>query len=298
MGAMIFLDTPDAASGWCESQRNLGLSIGMVPTMGALHDGHAELVRRAVRENDLCVVSIFVNPLQFNEARDFQAYPRDIEADRQILDSNGCAMAFTGTLTDFFPGASTPEDIDLLEPGPFARGLEGEHRQGHFAGVRTIVDRLFRTVHPSRAYFGEKDFQQTLVVKDLATSLGFPEIVVCPTVREPDGLAMSSRNRRLGPDDRLEAAIIYRALTAAHQAWREGERRAGKLAEIMRETLARSRLQIEYAEVRDPGHWNETPAMDILEQGQALVAVRCGEVRLIDTLELSAPPGTPTVSNP
>lgn len=285
---MILLETPQAAANWCRTRRSLGATIGMVPTMGALHDGHMELVRRAAHENDICVVSIFVNPLQFDESQDFAAYPRDLEADGRLLEQNHCAMAFTGTLTEFFPEVSTPEEIQLLDPGDFACGLEGAHRPGHFAGVRTIVDRLFRTVNPDRAYFGAKDFQQTLVVRDLAATLGFPDIVVCETVREPDGLAMSSRNRRLAPGERQEATVIYRALDAARQAWSKGERHSDVLSGIMRKTLADSKLEVEYAEVRDPLHWNDNPAGRALERGRALIAARCGAVRLIDNLDLAS----------
>ena len=258
----------------------------MVPTMGALHDGHLELVRRAVKENTVSVVSIFVNPLQFNERDDFKAYPRDIGSDSQLLKREGCDMVFTGTLLDFFPEAENADQIVMLEPGPFAEGLEGSHRPGHFSGVRTIVERLFRTVHPDRAYFGEKDFQQTLVVKDLAQNMGYPEIVVCPTRREESGLAMSSRNQLLTPDQRDEAAIIYRALLAARDAWSNGERRATELSAIMHQVLDESSLDVEYAEIKDPLNWTRTARDQHLEQAQALIAARCGDVRLIDNLRL------------
>ncbi|KAA3624599.1 MAG: pantoate--beta-alanine ligase [Proteobacteria bacterium] len=283
---MIVLESPAEASRWCEDQRRRGRSIGMVPTMGALHDGHLELVARCARENEVCVVSIFVNPLQFNERSDFDAYPRDIQADAALLERHGCDMAFTGSLMDFFPEANGEQDIKLLDPGPFADGLEGEHRPGHFAGVRTIVERLFLTVRPERAYFGEKDFQQTLVVKDLAAVLGFPKIVVCETMREPSGLAMSSRNRRLSATQRADAAIIFRALNAARDAWRDGERRRGALSNAMRNVLRKGAVEVEYAEVRDPGEWANDDPETRLMRAHALVAARCGGVRLIDNLAL------------
>jgi pantoate--beta-alanine ligase len=260
----------------------------MVPTMGALHAGHAALVERAARENDACVVSIFVNPLQFNETSDYEAYPKDMDEDLRLLEASGCDMAFTGTLMEFFPEHEEPRDIGRQDPGPFAKGLEGDFRPGHFAGVRTIVERLFETVRPDRAYFGEKDFQQTLVVKDLAKRLGYPQIVVCATAREPDGLAMSSRNRRLGGRDRAEAATIYRALVAARQAWRAGERRPRALSASMLEVLEKSALQVEYATVRDPLNWNEPEPDRPLARAQALIAARCGPVRLIDNLALDS----------
>ncbi len=285
---MIRLDSPGAAARWSERERGAGRTIGMVPTMGALHEGHVALVRRAAHENDRCVASIFVNPLQFDDATDFDAYPRDMDADAELLRSAGCDMVFTGTLMQFFPEASSAQAIPLLDPGPWAEGLEGAHRPGHFAGVRTIVERLFRTAHPDRAYFGEKDFQQTLVVKDLARTLGYPEIVVCATVREPDGLAMSSRNRRLRPAERAEAAVIYRALVAARAAWQGGERRPEALAAAMREILDRSPLEVEYAEVRDPANWLRDDPAAPLEHARALVAARLGAVRLIDNLSLDS----------
>lgn len=283
---MIILDSPQAAANWCAERLREGRSIGMVPTMGALHAGHLALVDRAVAENDLCVVSIFVNPLQFNEAADFNAYPRDIEDDARMLAEHRCDMVFSGELLQFFPGHAHAEDIPRLDPGPHGQGLEGDHRPGHFAGVRTIVERLFDTVRPQRAYFGQKDFQQTLVIRDLARSMGYPEIVVCDTVREADGLAMSSRNRRLDPADRARATVLYRALLAARDAWRAGERRPGPLADAMRAVMADSDLLLEYAAVRDPMAWQEDDPWRPLARGQALIAARLGAVRLIDNLDL------------
>ncbi len=283
---MILLQTPAEASTWCQARRDEGLTLALVPTMGALHEGHLRLVERAAAENDCCVASIFVNPLQFNERSDFDAYPRDTERDARMLGERGCDMAFTGSIGDFFPGHDDPATIERLDPGPYAEGLEGAHRPGHFAGVRTIVERLFLTCRPDRAYFGQKDFQQTLVVRDLARTLGFVQIVVCPTVRETNGLAMSSRNARLDAAARAEAAIIFRALDAAREAWRNGERRRGILATVMRDVLAGGTLAVEYAAVRDPENWQADDPADRLERAQALIAARAGSVRLIDNLRL------------
>ncbi|GJL80663.1 MAG: pantothenate synthetase [marine bacterium B5-7] len=284
---MKFFNIPEQAASWCESERDRARTIGLVPTMGALHEGHLSLVEQALAENDLCVVSIFVNPLQFNEASDYEAYPRDIDTDLNLLKQYGCSMTFTGSLSDFFDGAKNPGDIPLLDPGPFAQGLESEHRPGHFAGVRTIVARLFQTVRPDRAYFGEKDYQQTLIITDLAGQLGYPEVVVCPTLREHDGLAMSSRNRRLKPAERAEAAGIYRALCAARTAWLSGQRHPAILSARMHEVLKTTSLEVEYAEVRDPNNWNAVNGEAMTGTARALIAVRCGEVRLIDNLELA-----------
>jgi len=291
--AALALATPAEARAWCAAERARGRRVGFVPTMGALHDGHLELVRRAARENDAAVVSVFVNPLQFDERSDFERYPRDFAADVALLGPAGCAMAFTGTLSGFFPGELAPDGSlpaeKLLDPGPAAQGLEGACRQGHFAGVATIVDRLFDVVAPDVAYFGEKDFQQTLVVRDLARRRGGPPIVVCPTSREPSGLARSSRNERLAAAERAEAAAIFRALTAAQAAWRAGERRAPELAAALRGALAGTALRVEYATVRDPERWTAEEPAGRLERAQALVAARLGAVRLIDNLRLDGP---------
>ncbi len=269
--------------------RSEGSSIGFVPTMGALHDGHLALVRRAVRENDVTCVSVFVNPLQFDDPRDFERYPRDLARDARLVESAGAALVFTGTIADFFPEAQQRETIPRRDPGPAALGLEGALRPGHFAGVATIVERLFGIVRPSRAYFGEKDFQQTLVVRDLARSLGYPEIVVCPTSREEDGLARSSRNVLLSKDARARARALHDGLIAARQAWRAGERDPGRLAARLRERLIRRGIELEYAEIRDEARWTSGPPEPPLERPRALVAARIGGVRLIDNLSLSDP---------
>jgi len=283
---MKTFNSPGGAAKWCEEQRGYGLSIGLVPTMGALHAGHLQLVKTAAAQNDMCIASIFVNPLQFNARDDFSAYPRDMQHDHELLQQAGCAMVFSGELSDFFPGSQGMDDIELLDPGPFAEGLEGEHRPGHFAGVRTIVDRLFEFTHPHRAYFGEKDFQQLLVVRDLARQKGFPEIVPMPTIREASGLAMSSRNQRLSASEREQATVIYRALLAAKEAWQAGERHADNLARTMLNMLEGSGLEVEYAAVRDPLDWQPVPARQPMQRARGLIAARLGPVRLIDNLQL------------
>jgi len=231
------LDSPALAREWCRARRAEGLSLGFVPTMGFLHEGHLSLVSRALAENDLCAVSIFVNPLQFDEGADLEAYPRDWEGDTSLLREAGADLVFTGTLAQFFEGeldaqGNLPGER-LLDPGPGAHGLEGACRSGHFEGVATIVDRLFEVVGPDRAYFGQKDLQQTLVVRDLAARRGSPEVVVCPTSREPSGLARSSRNARLGPEELQRATCISRALFAASRAWLDGEPTVAALEELL-----------------------------------------------------------------
>ncbi len=281
---------PQAAQGWCSERRRAGARLGLVPTMGALHEGHLTLVRAARARCNAVVASVFVNPLQFDDPRDFERYPRDFEADERALSGAGCDLVFTGTLEQFFPAANgRRERIPLLDPGPCALGLEGELRPGHFSGVATIVARLFELVRPDQAFFGAKDFQQTLVVRHVARAQGWPEIVVCPTSREPSGLARSSRNALLTPVQREQAAAIHKALLAARQAWRAGVRDASPLAERLRAALNGTPLEVEYAELRDPERWSACPASGSLERAIALVAARLGGVRLIDNLRLDGP---------
>ncbi len=286
LSRMERLDDPDVARRWCEQERGAGRTLGFVPTMGALHEGHLALVQRAAAENDRAVVSIFVNPLQFDDPRDLAQYPRDLAGDARMLAGAGCAAVFTGTLAQFFPEAPTLDAIALRDPGPSARGLEGAFRAGHCAGVATIVERLFAIVRPDRAYFGAKDFQQALVVSDLARELGRPEIVVCATVREADGLALSSRNRLLAPDERARALALSRGLFAARDAWRAGERDAERLRATVVRELDAADVPHDYVELRDPSRWSEGAPAGRLERAVALVAARVGAVRLIDNLRL------------
>lgn len=289
---ILSLDDPRAAGEWCRAQRAAGRSLGFVPTMGALHAGHLELVRRALRETERVCVSVFVNPLQFDDPRDLERYPRDLARDVRLLEDAGCPMVFTGTLAQFFPGeldasgALPPER--RVDPGPFAEGLEGERRPGHFAGVATIVERLFETVEPDAAYFGAKDFQQCLVVRDLALRRGGPRVVVCPTVREPSGLARSSRNALLDPALAPAAPRLFAALRAGEAAWSEGLREPVELRARMVAHLSGSGLELEYLELRDPLAWSATPPTGRLERAVALAAARLGGVRLIDNHPLDA----------
>jgi pantoate--beta-alanine ligase len=286
-------DDPEAAAAWCRAARAAGRTLGFVPTMGALHEGHLGLVRRARAENDLACVSVFVNPLQFDDPADFERYPRDFGADAELLAREGCEMAFTGTLAQFFPGSGGElARVQLVDPGPGALGLEGEFRPGHFAGVATIVRRLFELVRPTRAYFGLKDFQQCLVVRHVSAELGGPAIVTCETSREPSGLARSSRNALLTAAQRAEAPAIHRALQAARAAWRgEGVREPRELERRMRAVLGASSIAVKYAEVRDPERWTGAAPGGPLERGVALAAGKLGSVRLIDNLRLDGAAG-------
>ncbi len=266
--------------------------------MGALHEGHQTLVRQAAQENDRVCVSIFVNPLQFGEAKDLDTYPRDFEGDAELLEEVGCHMAFTGTLPEFFLGQLNEEgglaSEYLLDPGPFAESLEGEYRPGHFEGVATIVGKFFEILKPTRAYFGQKDYQQALVVTDLAQRMDGPEVVVCPTHRERSGIAFSSRNTNLTEDGYAAGLFISRALYAARALWLQGERNPAALSSLMRNVLAQGDLLVEYASVRDPECWSGTEPKGPLKRAVGLIAARAGHVRLIDNMMLSdvVPSGT------
>ena len=254
-------------------------TIGFVPTMGALHAGHLSLVEEARQMCDIVIVSIFVNPAQFNEAADFNEYPRDLTADAELLTEYQVDYIFAPEEQEIYvENFSTYVYVENL-----TETLEGASRPGHFRGVATVVTILFNTIRPDYAFFGQKDAQQVAVIKRLTKDLGFDtEIVVGRTVREESGLAMSSRNARLSPEERQKASIIYQALRKAKIAVKEGERNAARLAEIVREKIATEPLaQIDYVAVVD----NETlePIEKITDNAALIaVAVRFGNTRLID----------------
>ncbi len=284
-------ENPEHAIEWCQGVVDQGLTLGFVPTMGALHEGHQTLVRQAALENDRVCVSIFVNPLQFGESKDLETYPRDFEGDAKMLEQAGCHMAFTGTLAEFFPGRLDSEGgllpEYLLDPGPFAESLEGEFRPGHFEGVATIVGRFFEILKPTRAYFGQKDCQQALVVRDLAQRMHGPEVVVCTTHRETSGMAFSSRNTRLDEAGRRAGMFISRALFGARALWSQGERDPAELSRFMHSVLNQGDLRVEYASIRDPEQWSGEQPEGPLTRAVALIAARAGDVRLIDNMLLS-----------
>ena len=256
---------------------------GLVPTMGALHAGHLSLVEAARSDSSTVAVSIFVNPTQFAEGEDFTKYPRDLDADLDMLRDNGTDLVFVPDVSEIYPpGFDTWVDV-----GPIANILEGAARPGHFRGVATVVAKLFGIVQPERAYFGQKDGQQTVVVRKLARDLDMGvEIVVLPTVREPDGLAMSSRNMRLNPEQRLAAVAVYAGLSAARSLWVQGETDARALRDAARRRLVAEPLlgHIDYVSVANPDTLEE---LDTAEIGAMLsTAVHLGPVRLIDNLIL------------
>lgn len=262
-----------------------GRSIGFVPTMGALHEGHLSLVRTAKEENDIVVVSIFVNPIQFGQNEDLSKYPRDIEGDMEKLRREGTDVLFLPDASLMYPeGFST-----RLEVSGLSERLCGMFRPGHFSGVATVVAKLFNIARPARAYFGQKDFQQTLVIKRLVRDLDMGiEIIVCPTVREEDGLAMSSRNTYLSPEGRQAATVLFRALTAAAGAMKSGIIESGRIRQIMLETLEAEPLvsEIQYCSVCDPETLREVDRID--RPVLLAIALKIRGTRLIDNLLVSA----------
>lgn len=255
-------------------------SWGLVPTMGFLHDGHLSLVRRARDENDQVAVSIFVNPTQFAPTEDLESYPRDLERDLELLAGEGIDLVFTPSETTIYPpGFQTSIMVsDLTKP------LEGASRPTHYQGVTTIVAKLFNIVNPHRAYFGQKDAQQTVVVRRMVEDLNFTlEVVVCPIVREPDGLAMSSRNARLTPEQRSAAPVLHRALSAAEEAVMAGQRDPLALRDLMVDTIAREPLaRLDYVSVADANTLQELDRVD--EDTLLSGAIFVGDVRLIDNI--------------
>jgi len=278
--------SPQRAQAACSEIRRQGLSIGYVATMGALHEGHLSLIRCAQQENDRVIVSIFVNPLQFNNPRDLDKYPRDQATDFALLYSLQVDAVFTGSVNDFLGEAKTLQAEQLADPGPYARGLEGEHRPGHFEGVREIVSRLFNFVGPCHAYFGEKDYQQLQIIRQLATDMTGIEVVACTTSREPGGLARSSRNQRLSKQGQEQAGIIFQAMQAANREWENGQRQPLKLQAAMLAIFEQSPLILEYAELRDPLNWTPVQPQGALEQARVLIAGELEGVRLIDNMAL------------
>jgi len=256
--------------------------VGFVPTMGYLHRGHLALVERARRENPFVVVSIFVNPLQFGPGEDYHSYPRDLERDQALLEAAGVDLLFAPGVEAMYPeGFATRVQVE----GPLTALWEGAVRPGHFQGVATVVARLFLLVRPERAYFGEKDYQQLLVVRRMVQDLGFPlEVVGVPTVREEDGLALSSRNVYLSPETRKKAPVLYRALLAIREAARSGRGVAEALEAGERVLAGVPEFRPDYLAVVHP----ETllPLARWVPGARALVAGRFPEVRLIDNLEV------------
>ncbi|HSL11081.1 MAG TPA: pantoate--beta-alanine ligase [Actinomycetota bacterium] len=278
--------TASATRRVADAWRAEGTTVAFVPTMGALHRGHASLFRAARASCDHLAVSIFVNPLQFDDERDLDRYPRNEEADLATCEAEGVDLVWAPPVDEVYPPG-----VALVEPdaGPVGRVFEGASRPGHFAGVLTVVHRLFDVVGPARAFFGEKDAQQLFLVERMVQQHRLPvEVVACPTVREPDGLAVSSRNARLGPDEREQAGCLFLALSEAAALARAGERNAGPIVAAMaREIGATPLARLEYAAVVDRATFEPAEVLDV--PTRAIVAARFPSARLLDTLALPEP---------
>lgn len=276
--AMLHFSDIPSLRAWLTEQRRAGRRIGFVPTMGALHEGHLSLVDEARRRCDAIVMSVFVNPLQFGPNEDFQRYPRDLERDQALAEGRGVTAFFTPSIEAMYPPGSEVRVV----AGPMAECWEGEMRPGHFTGVLTVVAKLFHVVEPDVAVFGQKDIQQAVLIKRMVRDLDFGlELIIAPTVRESDGLALSSRNAYLGPEQRHQALGLSTGLRAAVRLWQGGEKARSALESHMREQFRTfPGLTVDYIAVVDPDRL--TP-VDVAVRGTIIaVAGRVGATRLLD----------------
>jgi len=272
----------DSLSDLRQIRKSMEGTFGLVPTMGALHAGHVSLVKRARNECSHVGVSIFVNPAQFGPTEDFARYPRSLDADLELLEKSGVDVVWTPTAESVYPAGYQT----WITVGEVSEPLEGKCRPGHFRGVTTVVAKLFNCFRPDKAYFGQKDAQQVAVLKRMVLDLDYPvELVVCPTVREPDGLALSSRNAYLSPSERKAAVVLYKALSAAKEKYDDGERDAEVLRAAMRSVIGSEPLaDLSYVSAADPITLRE---LDSIKDGILLsLAVRIGKTRLIDNILL------------
>ena len=277
---MIRIDTITALRQHLDTLRS-GSAIGLVPTMGALHDGHTTLIEMAKQGGDVVVASVFVNPAQFNNPDDLARYPRTVNDDCRMLEAAGCDVMFTPLVAEIYPEPPTLR----VTFGELETVMEGAFRPGHFNGVGIVVAKLFNIVQPHRAYFGQKDLQQVAVVRRLIHDLSFPvELIRCPTVREADGLAMSSRNRNLTPEERELAPALHQALTLAHDLLTEGQSTAQAKAAVTGFFTGNPNFRLEYVEIANADTLQ--PVGEVLAPGQTAIclAVQLGKVRLIDNL--------------
>ena len=279
---MLICRDPGSMHAWSRAQRTEGRRIACVPTMGALHGGHRALIDEAGRQGDVVVVSIFVNPLQFNRADDFDKYPRPIDDDVETCRAAGVEAVYAPTAAVMYPAGFQTH----VEPGELADSLEGTSRPGHFRGVATVVAKLFGAMQPDVAVFGQKDFQQLAIIRQMVTDLDMNvEIVAVPTVREADGLAISSRNQRLNPEDRQAAVCVVEALREVAAAVAGGEHDAERLVAVAdRRIEAEPRATLEYIRIVDPVTLDSVAVVD--QPAVILIAAVFGEVRLIDNLAL------------
>jgi pantoate--beta-alanine ligase len=285
MGAIEVHETISGFRAALERLRAGGATIGFVPTMGYLHDGHVSLMRAARADNDVAVASIFVNPLQFAANEDLSTYPRDLEHDLELSEEAGVTHVLHPPVEEMYP---TPI-LTTVTVAEITRRFEGASRPEHFAGVATVVAKLFSIVGPCRAYFGEKDFQQLAVVSRMAADLSMPvEVVGCPIIREPDGLAMSSRNVYLSPEQRAAAPVLHRALTEAVERAANGETDVeGLLRGVVARVAAEPEAELDYVEIVDSA--NLEPVRDLEVPRRLLIAARFGRTRLLDNVAISGP---------
>ena len=262
-------------------QRKAGKKIGFVPTMGALHEGHASLVRRAVAENEIVVVSVFVNPTQFNDKNDLLKYPRTLEADCELLEKEGTAYVFAPSVEEIYPEPDTRQ----FSYAPLDTVMEGKFRPGHFNGVCQVVSKLFMMVEPDVAYFGEKDFQQLAIIREMVKQMNFPlQIVGCPIVREADGLALSSRNARLSEEQRKQALEISQTLFKSVEY--AASHTLEETQQFVEESIAAAEgLELEYFEIVDGMTLQKIASWEDTDYIVGCITVFCGEVRLIDNIK-------------
>ena len=272
-------------------RRAEGRTVGFVPTMGYLHDGHGSLMRAASSTNDVTVASIFVNPLQFGEGEDLDAYPRDLERDRDVAAANGVDLLFTPAVDEMYPDGPVLTSVSV---GGLSEAWDGESRPTHFAGMATVVTKLFNIAGPCRAYFGEKDYQQLAIIRRMVADLSIPvEVVGCPIVREADGLAMSSRNVYLDPDQRAAAVVLRRALDAGVAAIEAGERGTATIDRTMADVVAAEPLaELDYAAAVDADTLIQRVELD--GRVRLLIAARVGSTRLIDNRGVDVDSAVPT----
>lgn len=277
---MIVVETIDMLRGFLSAARESGKSVGLVPTMGALHEGHASLVQRSVVENGVTVVSVFVNPTQFNDKGDLERYPRTLEADCRLLEALGADCVFAPSVEEVYP----EPDTRVFDFTPLDKVMEGIYRPGHFNGVAQVVSKLFMFVEPDRAYFGEKDFQQLAIIREMVRQQDFKlDIVGCPIVREVDGLAMSSRNTLLTAEQRATSLAISKSLFASQEYAKNHT--LAETKQMVEDAIAATKgLELEYYEVVDGNTLQPVNAWADAEYIVGCITVYCGKVRLIDNI--------------
>lgn len=284
---MHIFSTINETKNYLKDLKKRGKKIGFVPTMGALHPGHITLLQKAKKENEIAVSSIFVNPLQFNDKKDLDKYPKTLEKDIESLKRANCDVLFTPSVEEMYPTlADLPVSNKIIDLGTLDKIMEGKQRPGHFQGVCVVVKKLFEIVEPDKAYFGEKDFQQLAIIKHMTKSFGIPvEIIPCQTVRETDGLAMSSRNTLLSTEERKNASLIFKTLSAAKE--RSKTLSVTELQKWVEQEINKSHfLKLEYFDVVNAETLEPIAKWEEAKNIRACIAVKAGAVRLIDNIQM------------